>query len=92
MSTPQELPEGTAEFQRAIRQGRYADAADCLGSVKLQGDPQKVLELLTWARRLVLGQRAASAAQLAALQRKSRSSHAYPAAEARPVHTWEIEG
>ncbi len=87
MSAPKSGVEDAAEFRQAVRQGRYADAAKWLASSDFKGSPQAALDLLAWARRLVLSQRAAAAAQLA----ETRSPR-YGAPPPRELHTWELEG
>ena len=82
-------PDFVAQFQKAIRQGRYQDASRLLESgemAKLSAE-RGPLALIEWARRLVLGQRAAVAARLAHLP-----VHRYGAEAVRQLHTWELEG
>lgn len=80
----------------AIASGRYADADQMLGDycrqvarIKDADAARQAGELLEWARRTVLAQRANLATRLARLRSLPR---AYRGAAATAAHTWELEG
>jgi hypothetical protein len=96
MSADRNLTAAAARLRRAITEGRYADAQQCLAAyaravAELQ-DPAAVSEaggLIAWARKLMLARRAALRAQAASLAARPRG---YITRRAQPAHTWEIEG
>jgi hypothetical protein len=96
MSADLNLTAAAARLRRAITEGRYADAQQCLAAyahaVASLHDPASASEagdLIAWARKLTLARRAAAAAQAASLAARPRG---YITRRVQPAHTWEIEG
>ncbi len=102
---PDEFIQAENRLRKAVAAGSFEEAQDALSEFRRRldeglaslpsGDPRaaslarKALEVLEWARRMVLAARAHSGMRMARLRRRPR---AYGAAAAAPQHTWKLQG